>query len=203
MKRSLLASVISSGALLAALAPAASHAQAFDGQVRFTGKVSTVTCKVNSQDPSLGNITDVDLGPHTPAVFVPLDKDAKLDASEKPFSIVLSDCSGKGTAAISFDSVAAHINKASGNLMINTTLPATGVEIGIWNAGNSKTSKLNLGRAQLPSEVQTVSWDPAGATPTNGGSLDFKAAYIKVVAKATAVTSGSAGSDIGFTVAYQ
>ncbi|MCW0205639.1 MAG: type 1 fimbrial protein [Achromobacter sp.] len=203
MKRSLLASLISSGALFAALAPAVSHAQAFDGQIRFTGKVSAITCKVNGQDAGLGNIKDVPLGTHAPALFLPLAQGARLPASEQPFSIVLSDCSGGGTAAISFDQVATQINTLSGNLRINTTLPATGLEIGIWNAGNGKTSKVTLGQAQAPAEVQTVTWDPAAATPTTGGSLDFMAAYIKTVPTATAVTSGSAGSDIGFIVAYQ
>ncbi|MGE8690443.1 MAG: fimbrial protein [Achromobacter sp.] len=203
MKRSILASFISSGALIAALAPSISQAQAFDGQVRFIGKVSAVTCKVNGKDAGLGNIKDVNLGPHDPTAFANLDKGAMLTASEKPFSIELSDCSAKGTAAIAFDQVSTTINKDSGNLKINTTLPATGIEIGIWNAGNSKTNKVVLGKAQDPGDVQTVSWDPTAATPTNGGSLDFKAAYIKVVDKAVTVGSGSAGSDIGFIVAYQ
>ncbi|MCY1218861.1 hypothetical protein D9M72_342100 [compost metagenome] len=202
MKRSLLASLLSSGALLAALAPAASHAQSFDGQIRFTGKVSPVTCKINGQDGSPGNIQDVALGNYTPADFTALAQGAVFTASETPFSIVLADCGAAGSAGVAFDQVITHINPTTGNLKINTTLPATGLEIGIWNAGNGKTNKLNLARAQVISEVQTVSWDPAAATPTTGGSLDFKAAYIKTVAQAVAIGSGSAGSDIGYIVAY-
>ena len=63
MKRSSLSYLISAGALLAALAPAASHAQAaWDGQIRFTGSVSDTTCSVNGGQGSASNITDVRLG---------------------------------------------------------------------------------------------------------------------------------------------
>lgn len=199
MKRSLLASLLSSGALLAALAPAASHAQAFDGQIRFTGKVSPGTCKVNGQAAGLGNIKSVDLGTYKVADLASTALNAKVAASEKPFTIELTDCDFKGSAAIAFDQVAAHINRASGNLLINTTLPATGLEIGIWNNGNNKSHKFNLGHAEA--DVQKIDFDPTHATtPTFGGKLEFLAAYIKVN---STITNGSAGSDIGFLVAYQ
>lgn len=198
MKRSLLASLLSSGALLAALAPAASHAQAFDGQIRFTGKVSPGTCKVNGQAGGLGNITSVHLGDYKVADFTSTALNGRVDASKKDFTIELTECDFEGKAAIAFDNVAAHINRASGNLKINTTLPATGLEIGIWNNGNGKSNKINLGAAEA--NPQVITFDPTATPPKFGDKLEFSAAYIKV---ADTITNGSAGSDIGFLVAYQ
>ena len=71
MKRSSLSYLISAGALLAALAPVASHAQAaWDGQIRFTGSVSDTTCSVNGGQGSASNITDVRLGNVDPTAAV-------------------------------------------------------------------------------------------------------------------------------------
>ena len=96
MKRSSLSYLISAGALLAALAPVASHAQAaWDGQIRFTGSAGAAQTETRG-------------------------------------------------AAIEFDQGSANINGATGNLMVTGFQPAKGVEIGIWNAGNGKTNKLDL-----------------------------------------------------------
>ena len=40
--------------------------------------------------------------------------------------------------------------------MVTGFQPAKGIEIGIWNAGNGKTNKLDLRGTMSPSDVQTL-----------------------------------------------
>lgn len=64
-KRSVLAPLAVSGALLAMGSPAF----AADGVVNFMGSISDVTCDINGQAPGIGNVTHVDLGTVAPGVF--------------------------------------------------------------------------------------------------------------------------------------
>ena len=94
MKRSSLSYLISAGALLAALAPVASHAQAaWDGQIRFTGSVSDTTCSVNGGQGSASNITDVRLGNVDPTAAVKALAVGANIGSKQTFKISLSNCS--------------------------------------------------------------------------------------------------------------
>ena len=91
MKRSSLSYLISAGALLAALAPVASHAQAaWDGQIRFTGSVSDTTCSVNGGQGSASNITDVRLGNVDPTAAVKALAVGANIGSKQTFKISLS-----------------------------------------------------------------------------------------------------------------
>ena len=147
MKRSSLSYLISAGALLAALAPAASHAQAaWDGQIRFTGSVSDTTCSVNGGQGSASNITDVRLGnvdPNAATKALAVGQHwLQADVQDQPVHCSLltplptNPASGTAQtetrgAAIEFDQGSANINGATGNLMVTGFQPAKGIEIGI------------------------------------------------------------------------
>lgn len=201
MKRSTFAYLISAGALMGALAPAASWAQAWDGQVRFTGRVTDVTCKVDGQSAGSSYIKDVVLGDHVPSLFTGAAIGDKVGTGT-PFSILLSECSaitGQRGASIAFATLSNAINTATENLKITSTSPAQGVEIGIWNdLTGSNMNKVPLGKAEP--NPQTITWDTSLTPATNGGELKFRAYYVKT---ATTVTSGSGASEIGFMVAYR
>ena len=220
MKRSSLSYLISAGALLAALAPAASHAQAaWDGQIRFTGSVSDTTCSVNGGQGSASNITDVRLGNVDPnAATKALAVGANI-GSKQTFKISLSNCSlltplptnpASGTAqtetrgaAIEFDQGSANINGATGNLMVTGFQPAKGIEIGIWNAGNGKTNKLDLRGTMFPSDVQTLQLrfsNDSAVTQILAGDLTFEAGYVRA---SGTLESGNAGSQIAYKVSYR
>ncbi|MNV30753.1 Type-1 fimbrial protein, A chain precursor [compost metagenome] len=193
MKRSTLASLSAAGALVVALAPGVSHAQ-WDGQVKFVGKISDVTCLINGNAPGMNNILEVPMGEYAPTVFTGIG----VKTQTKPFNISLSAggglvCSSSATARVAFDNDSVHVDKASGNLKISSTSPAQGVQIEIHDAGNNNPSgKIHLGVAQTsPQEVVL------GAT---GGTLSYTANYVSTAAT---VLPGTANSIIPFMVAYE
>lgn len=192
MKRSTFASLSAAGALVVALAPGVSHAQ-WDGQVKFVGKVSDVTCLINGNAPGMNNILEVPMGEYAPTVFTGIG----VKTRDEPFHINLSaggglTCSTSATARVAFDNDSIHVDKASGNLKISSTSPAQGVQIEIYDAGNGSSGKIHLGVAQTsPQEV---------VLGTAGGTLSYTANYVSTAA---AVLPGTANSIIPFMVAYE
>lgn len=195
MKRSTFASFSAAGALMLALAPGVSHAQ-WDGQVKFVGKISATTCLINGNMPGMNNITEVPMGEYAPTFFSAIG----TKSTSKTFNIALSgngaggtaECDASKTASVAFDQNSPLVDKTSGNLKINSTSPAVGIQIEIYDAGNGKSGKINLGAAQA---------DPQKVLLTgNKGTLTFSANYVSTVAT---VTGGSANSIIPFMVVYQ
>ncbi|CAB3624762.1 fimbrial protein [Achromobacter marplatensis] len=193
MKRSTFASFSAAGALMLALAPGVSHAQ-WDGQVKFVGKISDTTCLINGNMPGMNNITEVPLGEYEPSFFSAIG----TKSTPEPFSIELTSngptavCDASKTASVVFDQNSPHIDKSSGNLKINSTSPAVGIQIEIADFGNGKAGKINLGAAQTDPQKVLL----AG----NKGTLKFTANYVST---AGTVTGGSANSIIPFMVVYQ
>ena len=106
-------------------------------------------------------------------------------------------------AAIEFDQGSANINGATGNLMVTGFQPAKGVEIGIWNAGNGKTNKLDLRGTMSPSDVQTLQLrfsNDTTVTQILAGDLTFEAGYVRA---SGTLESGNAGSQIAYKVSYR
>ncbi|WP_336502889.1 hypothetical protein, partial [Microbacterium paraoxydans] len=64
MKRSLVASLLASGALVSVLAPVPAHA--VDGVINFMGVIRAPGCDINGNTPGLGNTQTVQLGTPTP-----------------------------------------------------------------------------------------------------------------------------------------
>ncbi|WP_315131357.1 fimbrial protein [Achromobacter marplatensis] len=192
MKRSTFASLSAAGALVVALAPGVSHAQ-WDGQVKFVGKISDVTCLINGNAPGMNNILEVPLGEYSPTLFTGIG----VKSPTKPFNISLTAggglaCSSSATARVAFDNDSVHVDKASGNLKISSTSPAQGVQIEIYDAGNNSTGKIRLGVAQAsPQEVVLTA---------AGGTLSYSANYVSTAAT---VLPGTANSIIPFMVAYE
>ncbi|HEY9316941.1 major type 1 subunit fimbrin (pilin) [Achromobacter deleyi] len=192
MKRSTLASLSAVGALVVALAPGVSHAQ-WDGQVKFVGKVSDVTCLINGNAPGMNNILEVPMGEHAPSDFTGIG----VKTSPVSFDINLTAgsgaaCSSSATARVAFDNDSVHVDKSSGNLKISSSAPAQGVQIEINDAGNSRSGKIHLGAAQQnPQEVVLTA---------AGGTLYYTANYVSTAA---AVLPGTANSIIPFMVAYE
>ncbi|KAG0926332.1 hypothetical protein G6F31_018426 [Rhizopus arrhizus] len=192
MKRSTFASLSAAGALVVALAPGVSHAQ-WDGQVKFVGKVSDTTCRINGKAPGMGNILEVSMAEHAPGFFTAIGK----KTTPVPFDIVLTSgpgasCTATKTASIAFDNDAAHVDKASGNLKISSTSPAKGIQIEINDAGNTATGKIRLGVAQTNPQKVVLS--------DSGGTLSYTANYVSTAAT---VNAGTAVSIIPFMVAYE
>ncbi|MBB1594311.1 fimbrial protein [Achromobacter sp. UMC46] len=192
MKSSTLASLSAAGALVVALAPGVSHAQ-WDGQVKFVGKISDVTCLINGNAPGMNNILEVPMGEYAPNHFSGIG----VKGDSEPFNISLTAgggavCSSSATARVAFDNDSVHVDKSSGNLMISSTSPAQGVQIEIYDAGNGSTGKIHLGNRQMaPQEV---------ALTAAGGTLSYTANYVSTAA---AVLPGTANSIIPFMVAYE
>ena len=86
--------------------------------------------------------------------------------------------------------------------MVTGFQPAKGIEIGIWNAGNGKTNKLDLRGTMSPSDVQTLQLrfsNDSTVTQILAGDLTFEAGYVRPAA----LESGNAGSQIAYKVSYR
>lgn len=190
MKLNHLASLIATSVLLAASAPAFAQ---FDGQIKFTGKISGVTCNVNGQTPGMGNVLEVDLGTHKPDYF----KEGATSTTAKPFSIKVGGdgtCPKDTAVSIAFDTTSQNIDGPSGTLKLAAmTGSATGVRIQVNNVIDSTTTKIHLGRAETSPQKATVT--ALGGT----AELKFSAQYVKGDGP---VTSGPAISIIPFMVVY-
>ncbi|MNT71385.1 Fimbrial protein [compost metagenome] len=77
-------------------------------------------------------------------------------------------------------------------MKINSASPAVGIQIEIYDAGNGKTGKINLGAAQADPQKKLLT--------NNQGILTYSANYVST---AGTVTGGSANSIIPFMVVYQ
>ncbi|WP_454674410.1 fimbrial protein [Achromobacter pestifer] len=191
MKRSTFASFSAAGALIVALAPGVSHAQ-WDGQVKFVGKVSEVTCLINGKAPGMDNILEVPLKEHKPGFFTAIGTTtAPVEFQIRLTDTIGGECTTGKHAKLAFDNDAPSVDKATGNLKITSTSPATGVQIQISDAGNNKGDKIFLGTAQV--DPQSVQLSAAG------GTLTYSARYI---ATESSVSAGTANSIIPFMVAY-
>ncbi|WMD19069.1 fimbrial protein [Achromobacter seleniivolatilans] len=190
MKLNHLASLIATSVLLAASAPALAQ---FDGQVRFTGKISDITCNVNGQAPGMGNILEVELGSYVKGFFT--DTVTKTDA--KPFSIKVGGdgtCPKDTSVSIAFDTTSQNIDGPSGTLnLAGLTGSARGVRIQINNVTASGDEKINLSRGETDPQKAVIAADGGTA------ELKFTAHYVRGEGS---VTTGPAVSIIPFMVVY-
>lgn len=187
-KRTVLGSLAAGCVVMAAMAPSLSHA--FDGHLDFTGSITDVTCTINGKPAGPNNRTTVDLGSVDPIIFTAVG----TKSPAVPFSLVLGGgtaCKDKTKASISFDTGSANIDPATGNLILQGTAAAKGVQIEISDNGNKATGKIPLHLAQTNPQVATIA--------DNTATLTYSAAYVQTAA---AVTAGAGNSFIRYTMAY-
>ncbi|KVN99082.1 fimbrial protein [Burkholderia ubonensis] len=193
MKKKILGYCAVAGVMGAALSPAI--ANAYDGQINFTGSITDVTCNINGKAPGEGNQLDVNLGSAiNPTTF----KTVGTTSAAVPFQLQIggnTGCTDGKKVVIDFDPSSANINPATGNLKLVGTKPAQGVEIQIKDNGNGKTGKIVLGQPQNMADAQVAT------VKDNVATLSYTASYVSTAAS-TAITPGSGNSFIRYTLAY-
>ncbi|HBP0513074.1 fimbrial protein [Pseudomonas aeruginosa] len=185
-KRSVLAPLAVSGALMAVASPSAFAA---DGVINFMGSISDTTCDINGQAPGEGNVTQVDLGTVSPAHFTAVN----IASDFKPFDLVLSGtgCTNDKKVSITFDGTT-NVDQNTGNLKLTGNSQAGGVQIQIFNNGNGSSTKIPLGGWEATPQQAEIK--------NNTTTLKYKASYIST---ADTVTAGSGVSHIRYVLAYQ
>lgn len=183
-KRSVLAPLAVSGALMAMASPSAFAA---DGVVNFMGSITDVMCDINGKAPGEGNVTQVNLGTVDPAIFTAVGTASTFEN----FDLVLSGpgCTNDKKASIAFDT-STNVDQATGNLRLVGNSSASGVQIQIYNNVGAGT-KIPLGRVETSPQQATIA--------NNTATLRYKASYVSTAAT---VTAGSGLSHIRYVVAY-
>lgn len=183
MKRSIVASLLASGALFSVLAPV--PAQAFDGVVNFQGVIRAPGCDINGNTPGLGNTQTVQLGSPSPA-----DVTAQ-NVVDAEFQLNLAGgagCTDGRKVRIMFDSTNA---TPAGNLALLDIDRAPNVEIQIRNNAAGNNAPIAIGAVENNPQVVTIT----GGT----GQLKYAAKYVEVGGAAGA---GSGASSIKYLLSY-
>ena len=182
MKKSNLCLTLAAAAALSLLAPAA---QAFDGQIEFTGQVITQTCAPvsgvgSSQTVALADVTAVELAS---AEYV----------KQKTFQISLTGCTpSSGGVAVTFNAPTGGVDTDSGQLIIDSgTDKAQNVQIRLFNSAGDK---IMVGGDEASQNLKYVNIDAAGTA-----TLDYSAAYVKTGMP----VAGQVTSRAEYTVVYE
>lgn len=170
-KFNLIATAIVAGTLSAS-------ALAYDGQVKFVGKITDETCTVTN-NPS--NPLTVTLGEVAQSAFTGVG----VSASTTKFTLALTACPAAAKKAkVKFDGTP-HATNADFLALTSEAGVATGVGVEILDA-NAATIPMNTSSMEYPLV--------AGAN-----NLDFKARYTSTAAT---VTTGPANASTNFTINY-
>lgn len=166
--------------LLLAAAPLAANAA--DGTITFTGKVTAKTCEINT-----GSTKDFTVA--LPPVGVTALKNAGDVAGRTGFSINLTNCSAAGKVATYFEP-GVTVDASTGNLVNNVS----------GGAGNVQLQLLTANGTVLPvrasGTLQAGSW--TDVTLNGSAKLDYAAQYYALGQS----TAGDVGSSVKYTIIY-
>jgi len=173
-------------ALAAVVAGLALSSSAFaaDGTITFTGAITDTTCAV-----SVGGTGNANATITLPTVQTTSLPAVGATAGTTPFDIVLSGCTGGtlNTASTHFES-GSTVDSATGRLH-NTSGSASGVQLQLLNASHGSIVAGGASQNDVPVSI------------TSGtGTLSY---YVQYYANAGAVTSGSVGSYVDYSISYQ
>ncbi len=183
MKRSIVASLLASGALFSVLAPVPAHA--VDGVINFMGVIRAPGCDINGNTPGLGNTQTVQLGTPTP------DEVTQGNAVEAEFQLNLAGgagCTDGRKVRIMFDPTN---GTPAGNLALLDGDRAPNVEIQIRNNAAGNTTLIPIGGSETTPQVATITG--------NAAQLKYAAKYVLVGGAAGA---GSGASSIKYLLSY-
>lgn len=169
---------------LATIALAAHSAFAADGQISFTGSVSSQTCTINGNGSGGANFTVA-----LPAVSAATLAAAGATAGRTPFNITLSDCTPETGVVHTFFESGPTVNAATGHLILEAG-GATKVEIGLQNAD---FSNIALGQADGTQNSKPVNISSGAA------ALNYYAQYVSL----GGATPGVANSSVMYTMSYE
>lgn len=178
--------------ILALLASAgfvgSSSAAAADGNINFTGAISSTTCKIEGQTANGA----IDKNVLLPTVSTSALNKVGAVAGATPFSITLggaddSSCTNGVLAQVYFEPTSPQINAATGNLSV-TAGGAEGVEIQVLDA---KNKVLDLRDPSTNTEKVTIA--------SNTAVLKYAGQY---VATSDTVKAGAANSTVKYSIAY-
>lgn len=180
MKKNIFSVVLASAALFSI----ASNANAYDGQIDFTGSIVGTTCTING---GTGKNFAVALPPVSSASLAEVGS----WAGRTPFEIKLTDCTPAAGSVRTLFETGPTINTATGRLIVDGGAgAATNVEIGLLN---SSFAHIAAGAADGLQNTDTLSIASGSAT------LGFYAQY---ESKGNA-TPGAANSRVQYTIVYQ
>lgn len=163
---------------IAGLMLVAPVANAYDGQIDFTGSLVGTTCTINGGAPNF-------VVPMPPVSTTSLAT-AGSWAGRTPFAINLTDCDpDTGNVSVYFEP-GATVNPITGRLIVDDT--SRNVEIGLLN---SDLTKIAAGAATQNSQV--VSIDSGSAT------LNYYSQYESL----GGATAGAANSRVQYTLTYE
>jgi len=185
MKRSLVTSLLASGALISVLAPVPAHA--VDGVINFMGVIRAPGCDINGNTPGLGNTQTVQLGTPTP------EEVGLGNAVEAEFQLNLAGgagCTDGRKVRIMFDPAN---GTPAGNLALLDADRALNVEIQIRNNATGNTGIIPIGGSETTPQVATITGNPGTA------ELKYAAKYVEVGGAAGA---GSGASSIKYLLSY-
>lgn len=162
-------------------------AAAADGTIQINGEINAETCV---PDVVSGGTGSIDL----PIVASTSLAAANATAGVTPFTINLTGCTGSATLArASFESSSTSITP-SGNLAIDGSSVATGVEIQIRDNSGAQIN-LATGDQTVVDAGNNASFAITGGAAT----LDYQAAYFTPTGT---VTPGALTSSVAFTIQY-
>lgn len=172
---------------------AATPAFASNGNINFKGEVTTTTCLINGQNPSLG---DVDVNVDLRQVEVSSLNFAGAVANAKPFKITLggngdTDCTNGKLAKVHFEPTSPAIDSGTGWLKNtdNSATPANNVEVQILNADDNQVIDLR-DDSNIPSKTIV----------DNTVVYNYYGQYVAVNGPAAA---GKVASTVKYTIVYQ
>lgn len=199
MKRIALASLVA----LASTLPALSHAA--DGTIKFEGKISATTCKINGLDPAGSNTTTVEFAPSKPADFATNGSPAN-GAAMKPIVLQLSECALDATnpdpkVSIKFDELSSLADATYGGLRnLSGKGYAKNVQVNIYDsnaAGDAAAAKIMLGRPQASANEFPID------KVTNTATMKYFAQLVRQDTDGTGVTGGIFNSSIRYWLNYE
>lgn len=180
MKSILPVIAITTGSLLSL---ASFGADAADGTITFSGKVTAQTCTI-SGNGGTNNFTVA-----LPAVSAASLATTGATAGRTPFNIALSGCTPNSGTVHTFFEQGPTIDTTTGNLLVSAG-GASNVEIQLQN---SDFSSIALNKADAAQNSKSVAISAGKAT------LNYYAQYIAT----GAATAGGADSSVMYTMSYQ
>lgn len=173
--------------ILASTAMVAQVASAYDGEIKFTGKVTSQTCKINGNG---GGGKDFVVA--LPTVQASALFKAGEVAGRTPFNISLYECTPNSGKVRAYFEPGSTTDGGTGNLtLIGSAGNADKVQIGLLNADDF--SPIKAGFAIDSQNSKWVSIADGNAT------FSYYAQYVAT----GAATPGAANSTVMYTIVYQ
>jgi len=160
-----------------------SQAFASDGEIKFTGEISSTTCTIN------GGTKDINVA--LPKVAAAALTNVADKAGHTKFSIALTNCTPASGSVTTYFESGPNIDAETGNLKNTDLSGAANVQLGLENMDQTR---IDLSKASGSQGAEVVAIDTAG-----NATLSYNAFYVAT----GAVTPGPVTSSVMYSMDYQ